>query len=94
MEDDVYPLAFPKVYLEGYTELYSPQVTFEGTDDSLVLVRDKLINKVHDYISEVKAGDDSKYNNLQGCLVVSEQINGKFGQYRKQLIKERKNKSK
>lgn len=43
MEDDVYPLAFPKVYLEGYTELYSPQITFEGTDDSVVLVRDKHV---------------------------------------------------
>ena len=56
-------------------------------------VPNKLIKKVHNYILEEKAGNDSKYNNLQGCLVVSERINGKFGQYRKQLLKERKNKN-
>lgn len=58
--------------------------------DNSLQVPNRLIKKVHDYISEEKAGDDSNYNNLQGCLVVSEQINGKFGQYRKQLLKERK----
>ena len=60
--------------------------------DNNLQVPNRLIKKVHDYISEEKAGDDSNYNNLQGCLVVSEQINGKFGQYRKQLLKERRNK--
>ena len=53
-------------------------------------VPNKLIKKVHDYISEEKAGNDTHYNQLQVCLVVTEQINGKFGQYRKKILIDRK----
>ena len=43
MEDEGYPYAIPKVYLEGYTEQYYPQVVFDWSNDSVVLVRDKRV---------------------------------------------------
>ncbi len=57
-------------------------------------VPNKLIKKVHDYISEEKLGDDSNYDNLQGCLAVTGQINGKFNQYHRKLLKEKIKKNK
>lgn len=57
-------------------------------------VPNKLIKKIHDYISEEKSGDDSNYDHLQGCLAVTGQINGKFKQYHRKLLKEKTKKDK
>lgn len=43
MEDEGYPFAIPKVYLEGCGEQYYPQIVFDWDDDSVVLVRDKSV---------------------------------------------------
>lgn len=43
MEDEGYPFAIPKVYLEGCGEEYYPQIVFDWGDDSVVLVRDKRV---------------------------------------------------
>ena len=43
MEDEGYPFAIPKVYLEGCGEQYYPQLVFDWDDNSVVLVRDKHV---------------------------------------------------
>ena len=45
MYDGGYPHTMPKVYLEGFGETYFPQYCFDWDDDSVVVVRDKLVMK-------------------------------------------------
>lgn len=40
-----YPHKIPKVYVEGHGETYFPQFCFDWDDDSVVVVRDKLLVK-------------------------------------------------
>ncbi len=48
-------------------------------------VPNKLMLKTHKYIQEVKDGNKTNIDKLQGCLVVANSINGKFKEYRGQL---------
>ena len=41
--EDAYPFSMPKVYLEGHGERYYPQTLFDWDDDSVVIVRDKMV---------------------------------------------------
>ena len=45
MFDEGYPHPMPKVYLEGWGEVYNPQYRFNWDDDSVVVVRDKRVMK-------------------------------------------------
>ena len=40
---DEYPCPVPKVFLEGYGETYFPQMCFDWSDDTIVMVRDDFI---------------------------------------------------
>ena len=48
-------------------------------------VPNRLMLKTHNYIQEVKNGDKTNINKLQGCLVVANSINGKLKELRGQL---------
>ena len=45
MFDEGYPHPMPKVYLEGWGEVYNRQYCFNWDDDSVVIVRDKHVMK-------------------------------------------------
>lgn len=45
MFDEGYPHPIPKVYLEGWGEVYNRQYCFNWDDDSVVVVRDKRVMK-------------------------------------------------
>ena len=45
MFDEGYPHPMPKVYLEGWGEVYNRQYCFNWDDDSVVVVRDKRVMK-------------------------------------------------
>lgn len=40
-----YPLCIPKIYLDGSCETYYPQIFFDWSDESTVVVRDKFLTK-------------------------------------------------
>ena len=48
-------------------------------------VPNRLMLKTHKYIQEVNNGNKTNIDNLKGCLVVANSINGKFKEYRGQL---------
>ena len=45
MFEEGYPLAMPRVYLNGSGEAYFPQYSFSWSDDSVVMVRDRHVVK-------------------------------------------------
>ena len=53
--------------------------------DGKMQVPNRLMLKTHNYIQEVKNGDKTNINKLQGCLVVANSINGKLKELRGQL---------
>ena len=63
MEDEMgfpvgYPFTVPKVYLDGMSEAYYPQVSFSWDRDSVVLVRDKKVIEYAKWgFAELKAKD-------------------------------------
>lgn len=59
MEDEGYPYAIPKVYLEGVGEEYYPQTSFSWDDDSVVLVKgNDIIKYTHSNFVELLAKDE------------------------------------
>ena len=54
-----YPFDIPKVYLEGACETYYPQIAFAWSDDSIIVVRDKVLTQYtkHSY-AELLAEDE------------------------------------
>ena len=55
---DGYPFTVPKVYLDGMSEVYFPQVSFSWDRDSVVLVRDKKVIEYAKWgFAELKAKD-------------------------------------
>ena len=55
-------------------------------------VPNKLMLKIHNYIEELKHNDNTNLNKLQGCLVVTNSINGKMRKFQGQLKNFRKKK--
>ncbi|MDE6551149.1 MAG: reverse transcriptase family protein [Clostridia bacterium] len=55
-------------------------------------VPNKLMFKTHNYINEVKKGDLTNIDKLQGCLVATKSINGKLKEFQGQLKKIKENK--
>ena len=55
-----YPFSIPKIYLEGSCETYYPQVAFDWSDDTVVVVRDNFLIKYtkHCY-AELLAEDEN-----------------------------------
>ena len=56
-----YPLNIPKIYLEGSCESYYPQIAFDWSDDTVVVVRDNFL---------------IKYNKHCYCELLAEDENG------------------
>lgn len=55
-----YPLSIPKVYLEGSCDTYFPQIVFDWSDESVMVVHDEFLTKYtrHCY-SELQAEDEN-----------------------------------
>ena len=53
-------------------------------------VPNKLMLKTHNYLNEIKDGNITNIDRLQGCIVVTKSINGKLGQYQGQIKRIRK----
>ena len=69
----------------GYKYVPSPQLSVRLDKNGKMQVPNRLMLKTHKYIQEVKNGNKTNIDNLQGCLVVANSINGKFKEYRGQL---------
>lgn len=60
MFDEGYPYKVPKVYLEGWGEVYNRQHCFNWDDDSVVVVRDKhVIKYTHSTFLELLAKNEA-----------------------------------
>ena len=55
-----YPFSIPKVYLEGACDTYFPQIVFDWSDDTVIVVRGKILTKYtkHCY-TELLAEDET-----------------------------------
>lgn len=59
MQDEGYPYAIPKVYLDGCGEVYNRQYCFNWDDDSVVMVRDKhVLRYTHSSFVELLAKNE------------------------------------
>lgn len=58
-EDLGYPFQIPKVFLEGASESYYPQVNFSWSDDAVVMLRDRcLVTYTQSNFAELLAEDE------------------------------------
>ena len=56
---DKYPYSVPKIFLEGYCDVYFPQYCFDWSDDTVVEVRDDFITEyTKSYYAELLAEDE------------------------------------
>ena len=57
---DEYPYRVPKIYLEGYCDTYFPQMCFDWSDDTTVMVRDDfIVEYTKSYYAELLAENEN-----------------------------------